>query len=65
VAFDDRNTEPLIVVGCLMIICGVVAVVVYRRAGGWWCLLSFAVPVVIWGILQWLWRPKDRGGDRS
>ena len=64
-AFDHSDTEPLIVVSCLTVISGMVAVVVYRLAGGWWCLLPFAVPVVIWAVLQCFWPPRDRGGDRA
>ena len=60
-AFDGRRTEPLIAAGCLSLVCGLLAPVVNRLAGGWWGLLLFALPVVVWVLLEWVWRREDRG----
>jgi hypothetical protein len=59
-AFDDRKTEPLIAVGCLSVICGLVAPVVGRLFGWWWSLLLFLPPVAIWVLLEYIWRGEDR-----
>jgi hypothetical protein len=59
-AFDDRKTEPLIAVGCLSILCGLVAPAVGRFFGWWWGLLLFVPPGVLWVLLEWVWRREDR-----
>ena len=59
-AFDDRKTEPLIVVGSLSAFCGLAAAVVGRLFGVWWGLLLIAPPVVIWAALEWAWRREHR-----
>jgi hypothetical protein len=60
--FDDRKTEPLIVVGCLSVFCGLAVAVVGRLFGVWWGLLSVAPPVVVWAALVWGWRREGRNG---
>ena len=65
VAFDDRKTEPLIVVGCLSAFCGLAAAVVGRLFGVWWGLLSAALPVVVWAALNWIWRRRIVASDRA
>jgi len=59
-AFDDRKTEPLIVVGCLSIICGLTVPVIGKLFGWWWSLPLFAVPIVVWLLLEWLWLREGR-----
>jgi hypothetical protein len=60
-AFDDRKMEPLLVVGCFSVVCGLVAPVVGRLLGWWWSLLLFLPPVLIWVLLEWIWRHEDSG----
>jgi hypothetical protein len=59
-AFDDRKTEPLVAVGCLSVLCGLIVPVVNRLTGGWWGLLVFAPLVFVWAVLEWVWRREDR-----
>jgi hypothetical protein len=59
-ALDDRKTEPLIVVGCLAFICGLGASVAGRLFGVGWSILVAALPVVVWVVLEWLWRRENR-----
>jgi hypothetical protein len=55
-AFDDRNSEPLTVVGCLSIVIGLAAPVIGRFLGWWWSGLLLIplilVCVVLWYILR-------------
>ena len=53
--FDDSKTEPLIAVGCLSVICGLVAPIVIRF--GWWWSLLLLLPV-IWMMRDDIWRRK-------
>jgi 4-amino-4-deoxy-L-arabinose transferase-like glycosyltransferase len=58
--FDDRKTEPLVVVGCLALVCGLAAPAAWRLFG-WGCgVAALATPVVIWLLLEWGWRCEDR-----
>jgi len=59
-AFDDRKMEPLVAVGCLSVVCGLLAPVINRLAGGWWGLLLIVPPVAVWVLLEWAWRREDR-----
>jgi hypothetical protein len=52
VGFDDRETEPLVAVGCLSAVCGLAAPVVGPLIGWWWCLLLILPPVVLWAVLE-------------
>ena len=58
-AFDDRKTEPLLVVGGLSVICALIAPVVDDWFGWWWYLLLIVPPIVMWFILEWVWRGDD------
>jgi hypothetical protein len=58
--FDDRQTEPLIVVACLAVLCGCVAAPVGRSLGWGWGVATFGLPVVLCLLLTWLWRRTDR-----
>jgi len=59
--FDDRKTEPLVVVGCLSVVCGLVAAVVGRLFGWGWAVAALAPPAVIWLWLEWGWWRENRG----
>jgi hypothetical protein len=64
-AFDDRKTKPLIVVGCLAFLCGLAAPVASRLFGVGWSILAATPPVVVWVVLEWLWRREDRARHRA
>ena len=64
-AFDDRKAELLIAVAVLSLICGLLAPFVGQYFGWWWDLLLFVPPLVLWGLLECLWRREGRTLDRS
>jgi hypothetical protein len=49
-AFDDRSTEPLIVILGLSVGCGLAIPILSRWIGGWSFVL-FALPVGVWIVL--------------
>jgi hypothetical protein len=57
--FDDRKTEPLIAVGCLSMLCGLLAPAA-GRLFGWWGLLLLLPPPAVWVLLEWVWLREDR-----
>lgn len=59
-AFDDSKTEPLIVVGCLSILCGLLAPVIGKLFGWWWSSFLFTPPVLVWLVCSWIWQRDDR-----
>jgi len=59
-AFDDRKTEPLAAVGCLLVVCGLLAPVINRMTSEWWGWLLLALPVVVWAVLACVWWREDR-----
>jgi hypothetical protein len=63
--FDDTKTEPVIVVGCLAVICGLAAPAIGHLFGWWWSLALLAPPIVVWVLLGWAWRLAFGEGDQA
>jgi hypothetical protein len=61
-AFDDRKTEPLTVIGCLSVVCALGVPLINRATGGWWGLLLLLAPAVGWLLSELLWRRARRRG---
>jgi hypothetical protein len=58
--FDDRKTDPIVAVGCLSVVCGLLVPAINRLTGGWWGLLFVVPPFAVWGLLECVWRSEDR-----
>jgi hypothetical protein len=56
----DCKTEPLVVVGCLSVVCGLAALVAGRLLGVGWTIHGCAAPLLVLVAMESLWRREDR-----
>jgi hypothetical protein len=56
----DCKTEPLAVVGCLSVVCGLTAQVAGRLLRVGWSIHGCAAPLVVLVAMESLWRRHDR-----
>jgi hypothetical protein len=54
--FDDRQTEPLVCVGCLAVLCGVLAPVLGKLFGWWAGALTLTPPIALLLVIEIVWR---------
>lgn len=64
-AFDDRGMDFLPAVGCLTLLCGLLALVLERVFGWWAATLAIAPPFLLMGVFEILKRLKDNRHRRD